>query len=1296
MILPVYLATTPTADSGRRLPCARRALRLCAILIALGLASCASRQLPEPGGVAAAVGPWAPPAPTALGGEALPREARPDLPIEAAVLHAMLLDAAGEPRAALETILSAAPPAHALASLVQAAFVHAYVNRVPDFGAHVAAWLEDAPAGLHPAEALLRNEMHLVAAWRHHRRALATEHMDRAPWGAPAVWRVAGPLSDAEALNVMDDRAWLSGFDRIPDVLALGGQPRMAREVMETTALVNLPGSEAGVYVAEAFVTVDAPTEALLAVTAPGWVAVRFGDDEPLGGRPPADQWGPRFGMRRVLLAPGTHRVRLTMGVDDEQRGFWFRLVPLDPEVSLSAFGADFPGGGPETVVATGGAVPLGEDGWQTFAESFLGGFRQPPADPVTWLVLARLTALDGDADRMLHLIDDWLSAPDHPAVHHPAVVALGAGLLRTVRVLPRSTRQAMAIDALRSGLAAAPDAHGLALTLATLLEDERRIDDALALADAAADARPEHPEAHQVRARLLDDRGFTEEALVAWREAARVFPEHCGVVAELVAARVRRQEPFVPDALPEAWRWCDSTWNAIGSRFVRPGGDTPEAIRAARQSALRNPDRRDWMEAWIDTAVASGDQQAVEEALLAAGRSAYSPAEIAAIRADLALVRGESPRASWEESLRWRPDELGVRVQRDFAEGLPLLAAHRRDGLEAIAAWRAAGETFEGDLGVVLDQTHDAWFEDGSGLRVRHQIAQVLSREALNQVGEVGLPRGATLLTVRTIKPDGRLLVPQDIPEKDAISLPELEVGDLIEFEYALRLPTGAPLRTAVLGDRFVFRTHGVALHESTYVIDLPAAWSEGNGLTIERVAFDGEESVEEVGDRRRLTFTRRNSLPPEPDINAVHPGEWMPSVRLAYRVGWEDLREAHANRIARVTVPDARMRALAAEVNRSHRTPRAVALELFRRVMDEFEESGGWFSEPAVHGWARGNGDRGAVLVALLEAAGLHPEVVFVRSFGGPERSFEVPDMSIYDFTAIRLDLPDGVLWLEPGLDHSPAAFLPAEAQGRPARVITGPSAGAELTTPVWEPALQEDLVRFTLALEPDGQVRGEAVERYGLQSAPGIRGWLEFVESEEDLKRQLERGLSGPFREPRVTAVSVEAADARDAPLVLRFSFEARVHLEQERGLWWLDVDLQPRRLARAWAERPRRDRAMNIHRAIRERLEVDWTLPPGWQVEAPPPEQQLQVGVNRAWQRHVAEGQRMRTEREIVVPLQRVEPEDYPEVAGFLRAVEEGTRTTWSLRAPAAGSSRSPDLFRADAAPATLAAHERAVP
>ena len=68
--------------------------------------------------------------------------------------------------------------------------------------------------------------------------------------------------------------------------------------------------------------------------------------------------------------------------------------------------------------------------------------------------------------------------------------------------------------------------------------------------------------------------------------------------------------------------------------------------------------------------------------------------------------------------------------------------------------------------------------------MTLTHQIVRVDSKDAIDRWGEVAVPAGAEILTLRTHKRDGTTREPEEIAGKETISAADLAIGDYVEWE--------------------------------------------------------------------------------------------------------------------------------------------------------------------------------------------------------------------------------------------------------------------------------------------------------------------------------------------------------------------------------------------------------------------------------------------------------------------------------------------------------------------------------
>ncbi|MGC4000045.1 MAG: DUF3857 domain-containing protein [Anaeromyxobacter sp.] len=279
-----------------------------------------------------------------------------------------------------------------------------------------------------------------------------------------------------------------------------------------------------------------------------------------------------------------------------------------------------------------------------------------------------------------------------------------------------------------------------------------------------------------------------------------------------------------------------------------------------------------------------------------------------------------------------------------------------------------------------------------------------------MERLGEVSLPRGAQLLRLRTLKPDGRALEPEQAGSgKGSISLAGLEPGDLIELEYLRALPARAEGGTP---GAFYFQETGEALARSTYVVRAPA----GMGLGAEGAQMPDPEVKREGGyDVLRVERTDMPARVPEPFAPAQT--EWIPFVTAGVGGSWQTVARGGGEAIAARVRATAEVRALADAVRAEagpDAAPEALARAAYARVQRSILGSGSNLAEDAALVLSRGRGSRLLLLDAVLQALGLPTRVAVVKPFTADPASRRYPSNSAWSAPLLRVQAGAATLWL------------------------------------------------------------------------------------------------------------------------------------------------------------------------------------------------------------------------------------------------------------------------------------------
>src|SRR5204863_5244984 len=125
-----------------------------------------------------------------------------------------------------------------------------------------------------------------------------------------------------------------------------------------------------------------------------------------------------------------------------------------------------------------------------------------------------------------------------------------------------------------------------------------------------------------------------------------------------------------------------------------------------------------------------------------------------------------------------------------------------------------------------LLDLSAVELLPDGGAVERIHTLTRVLDKRGISRFGEAHIPGDAQLLRLRTIKPDGRVLEPESIPEKESVSLPGLEAGDAVETDYLRGLAPRGPDTPGLSLGAFFFRDDETPMGETTYEVRAPDGW--------------------------------------------------------------------------------------------------------------------------------------------------------------------------------------------------------------------------------------------------------------------------------------------------------------------------------------------------------------------------------------------------------------------------------------------------------------------------------------
>lgn len=973
------------------------------------------------------------------------------------------------------------------------------------------------------------------------------------------------------------------------------------------------------------------------------------------------DRYGPSRVTLRVWLPAGWHRFEIHTTIPAERA--WLLLRAVHEDGTPLATSAGDPGplaaawkGRPQRVRAPWPEAVPGTEG--------------PIYAPLRSYLAVEDALADGDSDLAERRVGALGRAARFPEGHW-----LRARFERADPSRGRTVSLSREVEELERALELDPSLDAVRLRLYETKRDRGEEDEVEQILRTLPKDRLRSIDGELLRFSVLLGHGNEQLAEEALRRAAKQSPGNCKVLmAERTLARERadvRREDEIAAALASCsgslslrarlsearGRWDEAralwlvelertpdelTAHENLARVEALRGDLP-ASRLHLQTVLRyNPFRVGSHLALADLAASGGDREAARTELRAA---------LAKIPQSNALWRSAADLGLTDDLMRWRAD-----------------------GLAALADYRAAGTPYEGVGEVlVLDRSVARVYENGGQRQIVHIMAHLLSKEALDEYGELQIPEGAELLTLRTIKPDGRTLEPEVVPGKDGVSLRDLAIDDVVEYEYVLeRGPAGA-VPGYVDVSTFRFQSQDVPYHRSELYVVHPESI---------RLRFDArnhppadQPSTVEVDGR---TLSVHHFRAEEVPRLGVEPGarpwlEELPSVHVYTALDLPIYLDGLAAQIRDTQRRNPALRSLVRRLVKGRATPRERLESLWSWVVENVEDAGD-LSVPATATLAARTGSRLMLLRAMLREAGIDAELWLARDGYGPT---PLPDghplVETYEaaMLAVRLPGDEQPLMVLTASKVMPLGYLaPGYRATEGLRIQLepgeGPSGPVEL--PAGDPGLR-DLRRYDVGFDLDREGAGAVSGTITLQGMEAILWRQALRQIDRDrIEEVFEQAELSWLPGATLDTLEIEDEDALQRPLVLRFEATTSGVGVMQDGALALRATPMPLNPGAPFAALPRRTTGLVIPYAPELEAELRWHVE-GARIETVPLSHALDTSHGR-FTSEVVKGEaggdtvvlRVRsTLRTGVLP-----PEQYGELTAFVRQVDAAVQDVLRAR------------------------------
>lgn len=1045
--------------------------------------------------------------------------------------------------------------------------------------------------------------------------------------------RLAGPFGDGSAAATLRSYPaeapgpWPFRFEH--SALA-NGNPRILDDEEYGCRIGAKDAVAEGVFYAETYVELTAPTDILISVQ--GAVAVWVDDAQVLERN--VSDWGtwPRFGTA-LHLSAGRHRLlaRLT--------------EPVTSILLLRSDGVPLP----HVTTSEDASAPYTSSAPTRLADANLlmryvtpTGVRAP-GSTLERVLAASMAHEEGQDDLASVLLEPLLKDPglaSGPTLDLAGAFAAGDPLFNT------SQAEDLVRELSQRALDKDPELWKPSLAVVTTRADSQGLPDTAAALRELAKRFPEVPALLAALARLYGELGWEPERSAAQKELAQRFPNNPEALYGAVDVYDAAGDHAAADKLAAKIQELDPDSEvALARALVRQDYDTTKAELMRLQK--RRPERKDLARRLLDVLELAGEskdtmkrlQEAIaEDPTDGLARLAYADANFAqGDTAALAKALADAVNAG---------ADTGALIEAiDLVAGLTELDRYRVPTLPVIAEYEKSGQHMPGTAARLLDYAAVLVGADGSSRMLEHEIIRIQSEEAIQKFAEHRRLEGL-VLNMRVLKKDGRTLEPESVAGKPTVTFPHLEVGDYIETEQIVHI-AGEHDVDSYAGPRWFFREEEIAYARSEFLLIAP----KYKALDIETtgdvpapvVTVDGEF----VARRWRVDFSP--AAPVEPMSAPIT--EFLPSVRISWGITLAKRLEQLVSAVSDVTPIDPRITRIAENIVAP--IPRSKPLERTRRlyhwVLDNIQPGDEVDGRRAIIGK---NGNRWRALMMLCRSLNIETTYAIAQNRLAQPAQSPVAEAELYSIPVLVVGPPQTGTWLTVNDKYAPFGYVPVEARGMPAFLLSGQSP-VQVAIPE---AGAVDRLSFSgsFRLSAAGGARFDLERSFEGKFAAQLRSGLEQV-AERQLHDVLEARILGvDLKGARLESYEVKDRDALDKPLVLALRGELLGLAQVSAGSLTFAPPFAPQ-LA-AVASLPKRQTPLLIHHSMDRSIRLEVELPPGARAVLPRP-YSARLGDRTVTVKDRQEGSSLILEREISLGAGRIQPEAYAEFAAFVRSADE---------------------------------------
>ncbi len=491
----------------------------------------------------------------------------------------------------------------------------------------------------------------------------------------------------------------------------------------------------------------------------------------------------------------------------------------------------------------------------------------------------------------------------------------------------------------------------------------------------------------------------------------------------------------------------------------------------------------------------------------------------------------------------------------------------------------------------LVLDQMVDRVNPDSTRDAYIHQVYRVLDSVGIEAHGQQSIPAGSDLITLRTIKKDGTVLLPENLSNLSSVSMPGLAPGDFIETEYVMHLGQSDVVPGTLDNSMFfVFSSSKEPYHYSDYIVLSPKNYP----LKVEQARFPEKMTERQIGNwvSREWLIQKTRIVDVEPDMPPQQ--ELVPKVWISSHLTWNEIGSYLADQLYTAERTTAEMQRTAQRVTAGKTDPIQRADALYQWVAQHIQPMQMPILSPPRQSFTDGSGSRMAVFIGLLHASDTPFNLVFARA-ATDHSSTQIPSLYGYQLPLIRVPGANGKYgWYDLLGTYAHLGFISSAIRGGQALVIN-PHGGVTLTqVPNFVSPEDGYMAAVEAQVQPNGDANLNLTLTFHGPLAQNLRQSLSSAPPQL-LPQLYQKLILNSYPNATSTGGSIDDLAAQNHALVIHLQGTEPGFVRVEDGHWDIPELAPPVDVTSRYATLPSREHPLVINGDALEQTQVTVHFP-----------------------------------------------------------------------------------------------------